>query len=158
MGLEIERKYLVTGDAWRTSEGKIYRQGYLTTDPYRTVRVRIAGDQGQLTIKGASQGASRAEYEYEIPISDASEILDHLCQRPLIEKCRHRITYGGLVWEVDEFFGENAGLVVAEIELEQEDQPFDLPAWVGNEVTSDARYYNANLVTAPYSTWRHQQD
>ena len=153
MGKEIERKFLVAGDAWRQGEGVVYRQGYLNTDKHRTVRVRVVGDQGYLTIKGITQGATRQEYEYTIPVADASDMLDELCEGPIIEKRRYRIPQGPLVWEVDEFFGDNQGLVVAEVELEREDQPVDKPSWLGKEVTGDARYYNANLVQHPYSQW-----
>ncbi len=154
MGREIERKFLVRGNAWRAlGEEVLYRQGYLSSDPRRTVRVRAAGGRAWLTIKGAQAGLARAEYEYEIPPSDAEAILDTLAQRPLIEKKRRRIEADGLVWEVDEFLGENAGLVVAEVELADEDQPFIKPDWVGEEVSRDLRYANANLVGHPFSKW-----
>jgi adenylate cyclase len=153
MGKEIERKFLVTGEAWRKGEVSDYRQGYLSIDKQRTVRVRVAGDVARLTVKGITEGATRAEYEYPIPVADAKSMLETLCLRPLIEKRRYRIRHGGMTWEIDEFLGENAGLVVAEIELETVQQPFDKPSWVGEEVTSDPRYYNANLVTRPYTTW-----
>lgn len=131
-----------------------YRQGYLSTAPERTVRVRTAGDKGYLTIKGPSRGASRLEFEYEIPLQEANQLLDELCHRPLIEKRRYKIPLGGLTWEVDEFFGENDGLILAEIELRDEHQAFDRPVWLGQEVTGDPRYYNANLVSHPYSRWK----
>ena len=153
MGKEIERKFLVTGEAWRKGEVSDYRQGYLSIDKQRTVRIRVAGDMARLTIKGISEGATRAEYEYPIPVADAKSMLETLCLRPLIEKRRYRIRHGGMTWEIDEFLGENAGLIIAEIELETVQQPFDKPSWVGEEVTSDPRYYNANLVTRPYTTW-----
>ncbi len=154
MGTEIERKFLVEGDAWRgLAEGVRYRQGYLSTVRERTVRVRTVNDKGYLTIKGASRGLTRSEYEYEIPVADADAMLDTLCQRPLIEKTRYKIQIGALVWEVDEFEGENAGLSIAEVELESEGQSVDLPEWVGREVSDDPRYYNANLIAHPYSTW-----
>ena len=153
MGKEIERKFLVTGEDWRRDDGVLYRQGYLSTDPERTVRVRTAGPRAYLTIKGRSAGATRAEYEYEIPVADADEMLSQLCERPLIEKRRHTIEHDGHAWEVDEFAGENAGLVLAEIELEHEEQTFARPAWVGVEVTDDPRYFNANLVRHPYRVW-----
>jgi adenylate cyclase len=153
MGKEIERKFLVTGEAWRKGEVSDYRQGYLSIDKQRTVRIRVAGDVAHLTVKGITEGATRAEYEYPIPVADAKSMLETLCLRPLIEKRRYRIRHGGMTWEIDEFLGENAGLVVAEIELETVQQPFDKPSWVGEEVTSDPRYYNANLVTRPYTTW-----
>ena len=154
MGVEIERKFLVADDAWRTlGEPVLLRQGYLSTDPARTVRVRIEGDQGVLTIKSKSEGASRGEWEYPVPLDEAAELLDRLCERPLVEKYRRRIAHAGFTWEVDEFLGENAGLVVAEIELPSEDAAFDKPDWIGQEVTADKRYYNANLIRFPYSTW-----
>jgi len=153
MGIEIERKFLVKDDRWRTGEGKRYRQGYLSRDKERTVRVRTVGDQGYLTIKGEAEGLSRLEFEYEIPAADASELLDDLCEKPLIEKNRYEVEYGGMIWEVDEFFGENAGLVVAEIELESEDQPFPKPPWLDREVTGDPRYFNASLSRHPFSKW-----
>jgi len=119
----------------------------------RTVRVRTAGNKGYLTIKGISVGASRSEYEYDIPLADANQMLDQLCERPLVEKTRYRITHSGLVWEVDEFEGENRGLITAEVELKDEHQPVDIPAWIGQEVTGDARYFNANLVAKPFTRW-----
>lgn len=154
MGTEIERKFLVVGDAWRQGAiGVLYRQGYLCTTPERTVRVRVAGDKGYLTVKGSRTGVSRLEFEYPIPLEDAQAMLDALCVRPLIEKTRYRIDHGGLVWEVDEFAGENAGLVIAEVELEREDQEVSLPAWVGKEVSADDRYANSSLAERPFSTW-----
>lgn len=154
MNKEIERKFLVEDQVnapWRHAESSQIRQGYLSIDKERTVRVRIAGDAAYLTIKGLTENATRAEYEYPIPAAHAREMLDDLCLRPLIEKRRYRIDYGGLAWEVDEFFGENAGLIVAEVELESEQQVFDTPPWAGEEVTDDPRYYNANLVNNPYT-------
>jgi CYTH domain-containing protein len=154
MAVEIERKYLTSSEEWRgLAEGLDYRQGYLSTTKERTVRVRTIGEQGFLTIKGITIGATRAEYEYEIPVADAHEMLDELCLRPLIEKRRFRIPHGGLMWELDEFFGENHGLILAEVELESEGQEIELPRWIGREVTGDPRYFNANLVEHPYSTW-----
>ncbi len=154
MAQEIERKFLVTGDAWRElAEGTMYRQGYLSTVEDRTVRVRTVGAKGYLTVKGITVGATRTEFEYEIPVADADTMLDELCIRPLIEKTRYKIPFDGLVWEVDEFAGDNDGLVVAEVELSHEDQELRLPNWIGEEVTGDPRYYNANLVAHPYTTW-----
>lgn len=155
MGVEIERKFLVRGEAWRSSaRPALLRQGYLSSEPARVVRVRIEDSVAHLTIKGKSSGATRAEWEYPLPLADAQTMLDGLCERPIIEKYRYRIPYAGMIWEVDEFLGENAGLVVAEIELSAEDQAFELPDWVGAEVTNDARYFNANLLRHPYSSWR----
>ena len=152
MATEIERKFLVLGTEWRAEKGVAIWQGYLNRDKSRTVRVRVAGEQGYLTVKGATHGATRAEFEYEIPVSDAEQ-LRTLCDGPIIEKVRRNVSYGGFTWEVDEFGGDNAGLVVAEIELQSESQEFPKPPWVGLEVTDDARYFNSNLATSPYATW-----
>lgn len=154
MGMEIERKYLMASDGWRgLAEGADYRQGYLSMVKERTVRVRTIADRGFLTIKGISTGASRREYEYEIPAEEAHEMLDELCERPLIEKRRFEISHAGLIWEIDEFSGDNAGLIIAEVELESEDQLIDIPSWIGEEVTGDPRYFNSSLVANPFSTW-----
>ena len=154
MSLEIERKFLVKGEGWRAhGAGLPYRQGYLSTVPERSVRVRLVRDKGYLTIKGAATGATRAEYEYIIPADEASEMLDKLCERPLIEKIRYRVEHHGLTWEIDEFDGDNTGLIVAEVELEEEDQAIMLPDWVGKEVTGDPRYYNASLIADPFTSW-----
>jgi len=153
MPLEIERKFLVLGDAWRSAPHRYIRQGYLNRDKGRTVRVRIAGEDAWLTIKGPSNGAVRSEFEYAVPLEDARQMLA-LCERPLIEKNRYLAQHQGHTWEVDEFLGDNAGLVVAEIELESEQEAFGRPAWVGEEVTQDARYFNSNLATHPYSQWK----
>lgn len=154
MGLEIERKFLVAGEGWRQPAERQTRfsQGYLSRDPARTVRVRLAGEQAFLTIKGRTVGATRAEFEYEIPVAEAQQLLQ-LCEGPLIDKIRHFCEFQGKTWEVDEFFGDNAGLVVAEIELASEDEVFARPAWLGAEVTGEARYYNANLAVTPYRAW-----
>lgn len=153
MGREIERKFLVGGVDWKQGASvSVMCQGYLSTDPERVVRVRVEGDKAALTIKGKSSGAVRGEWEYEIPIADAEELL-LLCRRPLIEKRRYRVKHAGMLWEVDEFAGDNAGLVVAEIELQAEDQVFVRPHWLGEEVTHDARYYNSNLLKHPYKDW-----
>jgi CYTH domain-containing protein len=155
VGIEIERKFLVTGDAWRTGSGTRICQGYLNRDLQRTVRVRIAGDQAYLTVKGATQGNTRAEFEYAIPVEDAEQMLA-LCDGPIIEKIRHTIAQGEHVWEVDEFLGQNAGLVVAEIELASEAETFFKPPWVGREVSDDTRYFNSQLATNPYCNWPDQ--
>jgi len=155
MGIEIERKFLLNDDGWRgLGQPTLMRQGYLTADPVRTVRVRIEGERAVLTIKSKSTGATRGEWEYEIPVADAAELLDRLCKQPLVEKVRHRIEHAGHTWEVDEFQGENAGLVVAEIELGSEDEAFEKPAWIGREVTGDPRYYNSSLIRLPYAKWK----
>jgi adenylate cyclase len=157
VGVEIERKFLLVGDAWRTlGQPVLLRQGYLSSDPARTVRVRIEGQGGTITIKGKSLGATRAEWEYPIPLDDAAQLLDTLCERPLIEKYRRRIEHEGHTWEVDEFLGANAGLAVAEIELASEDEAFAMPDWVGEEVTGVPRYYNSSLIRLPYSKWNNQ--
>ena len=154
MGIEIERKFLVSSDGWRqpASTQTRFSQGYLSRDPARTVRVRIAGERAFLTIKGATTGATRAEFEYEVPVTDAVQLLA-LSDGPVVEKIRHLCVFEGMTWEVDEFLGANAGLVVAEIELQDESQAFAKPAWLGEEVTGDARYVNANLAVNPFTRW-----
>lgn len=154
MAQEIERKFLVVGDDWRSLATPVpIRQGYLSTVKERTVRVRTLGDRGYLTIKGLTVGAVRSEFEYEIPAADAHQLLDELCERPLIEKTRSAVAIGGLTWEVDAFSGVNDGLIIAEVELENEAQQIDLPDWIGEEVTHDPRYFNANLIAHPYTEW-----
>ena len=145
MAKEIERKFLVKDDTWRNAKGTRYRQGYLNSAKERIVRVRTIKDKGYLTIKGITVGASRMEFEYEIPRRDADKLLD-ICEKPLIEKTRYKVEEGGFVWEIDEFFGDNQGLIVAEVELESEDQEFTKPDWVGEEVTGDSRYFHSNLI------------
>lgn len=152
MGVEIERKFLVNGDAWRTGEGVRTTQGYLVREQSHSVRVRIADGQAWLTIKGAGQGITRTEFEYAIPVDDARAILK-LVPYPLVEKVRRKVEYKGFTWEVDEFLGANTGLVVAEIELDDPEREFPRPPWIGAEVTHDPRYLNAQLATHPYSTW-----
>ena len=155
MGVEIERKLLVVDDSWRAAAapGMRYRQGYLSTDPSCSVRVRTCADVAWLNIKGAANGIRRREFEYEIPAADAHEILEELCMKPVIEKTRYLVEHRGHTWEVDVFEGENAGLVVAEIELASADDEFALPDWVGEEVSGDTRYLNQRLVEHPYSRW-----
>jgi adenylate cyclase len=154
MGKEIERKFLVKGDVWRDlAKGTSYRQGYLNSAKERTVRIRTINDQAFLTVKGLTVGATRAEYEYEIPLADCNAMLDALAEKPIIEKKRYKVPSAGLTWEIDEFFGENAGLIVAEVELESEGQAFRKPEWVGEEVTADPRYFNSNLIKHPYTRW-----
>lgn len=154
MAKEIERKFLVKGDEWRDlAEGTRYRQGYLNSAKERVVRVRTINDKGFLTIKGITVGATRSEFEYEIPLDDTDFMLDNLCEQFLIEKNRYKIQMGDLIWEVDEFFGKNEGLIVAEVELTSEDQEFEKPEWIGEEVTSDTRYFNSNLVKEPFTQW-----
>jgi adenylate cyclase len=154
MGKEIERKFLIKGDEWRAlAEGATYRQGYLNSAKERTVRIRTTSEKAFLTIKGITVGATRPEYEYEIPLGEGQAMLDSLAERPLIEKKRYKIPIGDLIWEIDEFLGDNTGLIVAEVELESEGQTFDKPSWVGDEVTGDPRYYNANLIKKPFTRW-----
>ncbi len=154
MGMEIERKFLLKDDSWRSmASGTMCRQGYLSSDRERIVRVRIIKDKGFVTVKGIAREATRLEYEYEIPENDAKEMLNELCEKPLIEKNRYKIDYKGLTWEIDEFFGENQGLIVAEVELERENQAFEKPEWVGKEVTGDPRYFNSNLIKNPFKNW-----
>ncbi len=155
MAQEIERKFLVNAARWhRPDDGVRYRQGYLSTAKERTVRVRTVGDKAFLTVKGPNVGAISDEYEYEIPLNDANEMLDRLCQRPLIEKTRYRVSYRGKVWEVDEFEGANQGLITAEVELARENEPVAIPDWVEREVTDDPRFYNSNLVEHPFGEWQ----
>jgi adenylate cyclase len=157
MGTEIERKFLMASEAWRgLASGERFQQGYLSTDPARTVRVRLTGSQARLTIKGRTVGASRPEFEYDIPEDDARQLLA-LCLPPLIDKTRYRIPHGEHIWEVDEFHGVNAGLVIAEVELEDEAEAVALPEWIGEEVTGQRDYYNANLISRPYSTWSAEE-
>lgn len=154
MAKEIERKFLVKNTDWKKyAFGILYKQGYLSTVKERTVRVRIVGENAFLTIKGATTGISRSEFEYQIPLQDANIMLDELCEKPLIEKYRYKIVEEGTVWEIDEFLGENAGLIIAEVELANEEQDFVKPSWLGIEVSNDLRYFNANLVTHPYKYW-----
>lgn len=153
MAKEIERKFLVSGDAWRAlAAGVRYRQGYLSTVKERTVRVRTVDERGYLTVKGITVGASRLEFEYEIPTADAASLLE-LCEQPLVEKVRYKIPQDGVIWEVDEFEGVNRGLIVAECELQSEDQALTPPEWIGKEVTGDPRYFNSNLISHPFSMW-----
>jgi adenylate cyclase len=155
MAREIERKFLVRHELWRPdpARGTKYRQGYLSADPERVVRVRRSGDHAFLTVKGKTKGISRSEFEYAIPVADADALLDAICIKPLIEKVRYRIEHGERAWEVDVFTGDNDGLIIAEVELPYEDAPIDPPAWVGVEVSDDPRYFNSNLVLHPYTRW-----
>ena len=154
MGVEIERKFLVSSNNWRTLGVPVhYAQGYLVSDGYRTVRIRVAGEKGFLTIKGISKGLSRPEFEYEIPVVEAIDMFK-LCSLPVIEKFRTKVVFDGKTWEVDEFQGENKGLIMAEIELKSEDETFLIPPWIGKEVTGDIRYFNSRLAVNPYKHWR----
>ena len=150
---EIERKFLVKTEIFQGSMDKaLMKQGYLSVDPDRVVRIRIEGDRAWLTLKGKGSGFSRPEFEYPLPVSDAEELL-LLCLFPPVEKSRHRLEVEGTHWEVDEFLGSNLGLLMAEVELESEDQSFIMPEWAGEEVTGDRRYYNSWLAGQPFSTW-----
>ena len=153
MAKEIERKFLVQASWKPQDEGIKIAQGYLSTVPERTVRVRIKGDKGYLTIKGKNQGISRAEFEYEIPLGDAEELLK-LAEQPILSKTRYLEQHGNRLWEIDVFAGENQGLVVAEVELPDEQAEFSRPDWLGQEVSGDVRYYNANLIKNPFSLWK----
>jgi CYTH domain-containing protein len=155
LGIEIERKYLVKSNEWQSlGIRKLYQQGYLLIDINRTIRVRSIEEKAFITIKGSSTGIRRDEFEYEIPIEDARLILETLCEKPLIEKYRTKVELLDLIWEVDEFIGENEGLVIAEVELKNENQKIILPDWVGEEVSGNLRYNNSYLVKHPYKTWK----
>ena len=155
MAKEIERKYLVKDSSYKSNSTETYIcQGYITTNKEGVVRVRIKEDKGYLTIKGKNRGSVRLEYEYPIPVTEAKEIIENLCKKPIIEKKRYIVkAEDGHIWEIDEFIGDNEGLVVAEIELSSETEDYTLPEWVGDEVTDDVRYYNSNLMTNPYKNW-----
>lgn len=155
MAIEIERKFLVVGEGWRDRVEDATRlvQGYLTEDACTTVRVRIHGETAWLTLKGASRGISRLEFEYPIPVADAETLLRELAVSPLIEKTRYRVPHAGHLWELDVFAGANAGLVLAELELERVDEAFERPDWLGAEVSDDPRYFNVNLARHPYRAW-----
>lgn len=155
MGEEIERKFLVVDMSWKkTAVPKDYCQGYLTTGTGVTVRARVADSKGFLTIKGQHDGISRLEFEYPIPVEEAQQILETLCQKPLVRKKRYRVKHKKDTWEIDEFCDENEGLVLAEIELESKDQQIEKPPWLGREVSHLNRYYNASLITYPFNTWK----
>ena len=156
MPKEIERKFLIKNNDYRLlAKGVRYKQGYICRLPDKVARVRIAGAQAFLTIKGMTQNlAVRLEYEYEVPVEHAEEMLERLCEKPFIEKIRYRVPYGNDIWEIDEFSGDNEGLTVAEIEMPSVDYELELPPGVGEEVTDDPRYLNANLVTNPFKSWK----
>lgn len=154
MAKEIERKFLVKDNRYRQlAEPLFYRQGYLSTDWHHIVRVRIKPGSAFLAVKGTTNGVTRTEYEYQIPISEAEYMLDEFCEKPIIEKDRYKVIIGGLKWDIDEFHGANEGLVIAEVELEEENQQIELPEWVGQEVSHEPKYYNSNLVQNPYCKW-----
>lgn len=156
MGIEIEKKFLLANDNWRTQVEKSiqFRQGYLVGSEKASVRVRIEGDKSNLNIKGATLGVRRQEFEYPIPMGDAQELLSTLCDKPLIEKTRHYIYSGDHVWEIDEFSGDNDGLIVAEVELNDEHEVFEHHDWLGPQVSHDKRYYNSMLIKNPYKNWK----
>ncbi|WP_411727695.1 CYTH domain-containing protein [Methyloglobulus sp.] len=158
MAIEIEHKFLLTNDDWRGHVQKSikYKQGYLNSQPSSSIRIRIADNQGWLNIKSATVGTERLEFEYEIPLSDADEIINTLCCKPLIEKTRHFVPNDHNMWEIDEFEGDNKDLIIAEIELPEIGKTFLKPPWLGAEVTHDLRYYNNNLVANPYKKWNNK--
>ncbi len=158
MAKEIERKFLVTSDEFKSLATPLHcKQGYFQHDSEPLVRVRIMGDKAFLTIKGENTGITRLEFEYEIPVEDAEYLLQQFCTS-LIEKKRYHIQYHGFLWEVDEFLGDNSGLIVAEIELEYEHQSFDIPNWVGSDVSTDEKYYNYKLLTHPFKDWGDENE
>ena len=155
MAIEIEHKFLLANNDWHEhiSSSIKYRQGYLSSLATSSIRVRISDKRAWLNIKSATIGTSRHEYEYEIPLHDANEIITILCRKPIIEKTRHFVMHDGNTWEIDEFEGVNQGLIIAEIELSDIGKEFSKPHWIGKEVTHDLRYYNNNLAIHPYSEW-----
>ena len=154
MAKEIERKFLIDlNELGSLNNGIVIKQGYISTTSKTVVRIRVAGKHAFLTLKGENKGVIRTEFEYEIPIEDANEIISELCNGPIVEKIRYLIPYSGHTWEVDIFHGENDGLVVAEIELSSEDQGFERPPWVTTEVSGDPRYYNSSLLDNPFKSW-----
>lgn len=155
MSQEIERKFLLKNTDWENLVVKqtSIKQGYLNSNKYRNVRVRITNNLAVLTVKGITQNMTRQEFEYEIPLEDAQALLS-LCEKPLIEKTRYIVPYGNKIWEIDKFYGDNQGLIVAEIELSNEKEVFTIPNWVGEEVTQDTRYYNSSLITRPFKDWK----
>lgn len=155
MGVEIERKFLVRGEAWRAAavRRQRFRQGYLANTERSSIRVRLADGAAWLSVKSMTRELVRLEFEYPVPAEDAEQLLDRLCEPPLLEKVRHYVPVGAHEWEVDEFLGANAGLVVAELELDDPDEAYERPDWVGAEVTHEARYYNFNLAARPYAAW-----
>ena len=156
MGVEIERKYLVNHELWakvKPQKSISIKQSYLSRDPEKTIRLRVADDKGYITIKGPTKGIARKEFEYEIPGEEADELMREFTT-DVIEKIRHHVVFENKLWEVDEFKGENEGLIIAEIELESEDETVELPNWIAEEVTTDKRYANSNLIRNPFKTWK----
>jgi len=158
MGIEIERKFMVDHEKWNALKkpaGTHYHQGYLLDDINCTIRVRLAGTTGFVTIKGANSGVTRKEYEYKIPAADATELISTFA-KSAVEKIRYRIRFKGMLWEIDEFLGDNKGLIMAEIELKNEKEAFEKPEWIAGEVSDDDRYYNSNLAKNPFKNWREK--
>lgn len=153
MKFEIERKFLVKDNWPKPEEGNYIQQGYISDDQECVVRVRVQDTDAWLTVKSLKTQLTRLEYEYKIPYNDAIDMLEHVCMKPLIEKNRFSICSFGMEWEIDEFLGENNGLIVAEVELENEDQEIEIPDWIGKEVSHDPKYFNANLISNPYKNW-----
>ena len=155
MPIEIERKFLLANSDWRNEviRSSRIRQGYLGKMDKASVRIRVQGDRANINVKSATLDIRRLEYEYEIPLDEAIEMLDQLCAKPQIDKTRFIVEHGSHVWEIDEFYGDNEGLLVAEVELGSEDEAYEKPAWLGEEVTQDPRYYNVNLIKQPYKQW-----
>ena len=156
MATEIERKFLVTNDSWRqqVTQKMTLKQGYFGAAKKASIRIRVSGDTANINIKSATLDIVRKEYEVPIPLDDAEEMLNDLCERPIIEKVRYHVPIGKHVWEIDEFSGDNQGLLVAEIELSTPDEDFEKPDWLGDDVSLDERYYNVCLVKNPYKNWR----
>lgn len=153
--IEIERKFLVKNKDYKfNSEENLIVQGYLNSDKERTVRIRISNNKGFITIKSKTEGISRKEFEYEIPIHEAKDILENICEKPIIKKMRYKVDFEGYIWEIDEFLNENEGLILAEIELKDENDIFEKPEWVGEEVSNDPRYFNSSLISFPYEKWK----
>lgn len=159
MGIEIERKYLLSSNEWRKQVNKevIFQQGYLANNERSSVRIRIEGNVANINIKSMTLGRSRSEFEYDIPLTDAKELIETLCAKPIVKKTRYWVNFAGKCWEIDEFNEENQGLIVAEIELESEDESFEVPSWIGQEVTHLERYYNMCLRKYPFSQWTDEE-
>ena len=154
MPIEIERKYLLRDNSWKgLADGVLYKQGYIFASNDKSVRIRIVGEKAYLTIKASKAGIVRDEFEYEIPLKDAHELLENHCNGKIIEKTRYKITYENMEWEIDEFHGQNQGLVIAEIELSDASQNIIKPVWIGEEVSNEMKYYNSNLIDYPFCEW-----
>lgn len=155
MPIEIERKFLLANEDWReeVQRSSRIRQGYLGKIDKASVRIRVQGETANINVKSATLGMRRMEYEYDIPLTEAEEMLDQLCQQPQVDKTRYIVEKGKHIWEIDEFYGDNEGLMVAEVELDSEEESFEKPQWIGEEVTADPRYYNVNLIKHPFCKW-----